>query len=362
MSVANSKDAIGAVTQVLLSSLQKATGVPVDVGRPESASKATGQRFNLFLYRIGFDQTLHSTSLEEGHPPPLWAVLHYLLTAFEEQDSDSIKAQQLLGLGLATLHSINFHDAPQNDVALVNNPEPLRLTFTESDIDALSKLMQGNEFRLSATFQIQPVMIAAAALPTAEMLPPALPTVAQLATSHSIGPHINQLRPVNLECGQTISVFGHDIENAEWILFGAQQLPVLHSRGGQVSAEMPLEPAISPGSYPVSVARMMPNRKLRVSNALMGSLLPTIIDVTANKAAGEFTIHGHLLGGPGDDVYVALCQQGQTLFQLEVAGTGDPGGLNIHLPAGAHLAGGSYQVILRVNGAQAAQAPMMAWA
>lgn len=362
MSVAHSKDAIGAVTQLLLNSLQKTTGVAVDVGRPESAAKATGQRFNLFLYRIGFDQNLHGTSLEEGHPAPLWAVLHYLLTAFEEQDSDSVKAQQLLGLGLATLHSINFVEAPQQDVALVNNPEPLRLTFTESDIDALAKLMNGDAFRLSATFQVQPVMIAPNAKPAPEVIQPALPTAEQLASSHSIGPHITQLHPLNIECGQTITVYGHDIENAEWILIGAQQLPVLHSRGGQVSAQMPLEPSIVPGAYPVSVARMMPNRKLRVSNALMGNLLPTISDISAHKSQGKFTMHGYLLGGPSDDVSISLCQHGHTVLQLEVAGSTDQTRLTVHLPADVSLPDGSYQLMLRVNGAQAAQSPLMDWA
>ena len=362
MSIAHSKDAIGAVTRMLLETLQNATAVPVDVGRPESAAKATGQRFNLFLYRIGFDQNLHGTSLEEGHPAPLWAVLHYLLTAFEEQDSDSIKAQQLLGIGLSTLHAINFADAPKNDVALVNNPEPLRLTFTESDIDALSKLMNGDAFRLSATFQVQPVMIAPNAKPAPEMLQPALPTAGQLASSHSIGPHITQLHPLNIECGQTITVYGHDIENAEWILIGAQQLPVLHSRGGQVSAQMPLCPSIVPGAYPVSVARMMPNRKLRVSNALMGNLLPSINDISADKSQGKLTIHGHLLGGPSDDISIALCQHGQIMLQLDVAGSADQSRLTLHLPNDVLLSDGSYQVILRVNGAQAAQSPLVDWA
>src|SRR6266853_4375660 len=97
MALANTGRAIGAVTQTLRERLTAAVGAAVNqvsVGRPEPPSgNIQGSRLNLFLYEIHVDEFLRNESLDEGQPPPLWVVLHYLITGFDAAGgSDSIDA------------------------------------------------------------------------------------------------------------------------------------------------------------------------------------------------------------------------------------------------------------------------------
>lgn len=174
--------------------------------------------------------------------------------------SDSIKAQQLLGQALSTLHAINFLDSLLNDLALVNNPEPLKIEFTENDVDALSKLMHGNEFRLSASFKVGPVMI----VPSTPVPPALLPAMT-----------------------------------------GIEHLPITPSIGPQV--------------------------------------------------------HGHLLGGPNDNILVEIYQQTTMVFHTDVIGLTDQTELDVQIPHYIVLPDGCYQIIVRVNGAQAPHSPLIDW-
>ena len=101
MTLAKTGGAIGAVTQTLKERLTIALGTAVDqvtVGQPEPPASGGESRLNLFLYEIHLDENLRNESLDEGQPPPLWIVLRYLLTAFDEGgDSDSVDAHEILG-------------------------------------------------------------------------------------------------------------------------------------------------------------------------------------------------------------------------------------------------------------------------
>src|SRR4051812_46810770 len=102
MALADTGRAIGAVTQLLQNRLLAGLGSlvgDVTVGRPEPrpGMAITNPPLNLFLYEVRFDGHLRNQPLDEGQPPPLWLVLHYLLTAFDEQgESDSPDAHALL--------------------------------------------------------------------------------------------------------------------------------------------------------------------------------------------------------------------------------------------------------------------------
>src|SRR6266705_3524191 len=108
MALVNTGRAIGAVTQTLRERLTTVLGAAVGqvtVGRPEPPAAAlAGSRLNLFLYEIHHDEFLRNESLDDGQPPPLWLVLRYLLTAFDEGgDSDTVDAHEILGEGLRAL-------------------------------------------------------------------------------------------------------------------------------------------------------------------------------------------------------------------------------------------------------------------
>ena len=160
--------AIGAVTRLLQDHLiRRGFEVSHRQARGRGRQRYDDAKLNLFLYETAFDPQLRNLALRDGEPPPLWLVLKFLLTAFDaDESSDTAAAHELLGRGMSALHELNFLRldplvALDVRLALENNPEPLKLTFDESSVDLLSKIMQGTDerYRLSVAFQMRPVMI-----------------------------------------------------------------------------------------------------------------------------------------------------------------------------------------------------------
>lgn len=162
MALSDSLDAIGAVTELLQTQLQAVSKIGVEVGRPGAGGAQMGRRLNLFLYRVAFDPGLRNLPLDDGQQPPLWLVLHYLLTAYEDHESDTAKAHRVLGRGLSALQSMAVLHPAGSNLALAANPQALKITFDDADVELVSRLTQGGEerFRLSAAFQVRPVMVA----------------------------------------------------------------------------------------------------------------------------------------------------------------------------------------------------------
>jgi hypothetical protein len=178
MALADSGRAIGAVTRLLQDHLIR-RGFLVSIGKPEDAADSdTNAKLNLFLYETAFDPQLRNLALRDGEPPPLWLVLKFLLTAFDAtESSDTAAAHDLLGRGMAALHELSVLRldplvALDVRLALEHNPEPLKLSFDESNAELLSKVMQGTDerYRLSVAFQMRPVMIVPGSLPRASLL------------------------------------------------------------------------------------------------------------------------------------------------------------------------------------------------
>ena len=146
MSIAASNEAIGAVSELLKVQLAAATGIgSVAIGRPEDASKAAdgGGSFNLFLYRVAFDGQLRNWPLDAGQTPPVWLTLHYLLTAFDGNDSDSAAAHKLLSRGMLALNALNIIRPSAAITSLSSNPDPLRVSFDEADVDCSRRSCRG---------------------------------------------------------------------------------------------------------------------------------------------------------------------------------------------------------------------------
>lgn len=373
MSLAASKDAIGEVTDLLRTRITARAAVNVDVGRPEAAAANSGPKLNLFLFQLEFDPHLKNHSLDEGQVPPLWMVLRYLLTAFDEsKDSDSAAAHRLLGQGLAALHELNFLDP--SVAALSSNPEPLKISFDAADAELLSKIMQGSDekYRISAAFQVRPVMIMPDstpeyALPVLTVGPPAQPGVFVMP---SMGPRLQSLSPERFEAGAMLSLRGDDVNSTiDQVWVGPASFPVVAAREGEVRAVVPLDTSLSPGNYPVSVSRPLPNGRPLASNAVMGTLAPTIIGATvgpltpnAGNLYGDVTFIGRRLGGPDDAIVVAFYRDGAVALMLEATGTAAQSSLVAHVALEQALPPGDYRLILRVNGAQATVAPEVHWA
>ncbi len=378
MALIDSKNAIGEVSELLQTQLVSNTSVAtVDIDSLVVSATTGGPKFNLFLYQIDIDGHLRNFSLDEGQFPPLWLVLHYLLTAFDiDRNSGSIIAHSLLGEGLLALHELNFIEP--NLSALVDNPEPLKITFDSADSELLSKIMQGPEerYRVSAAFQIRPVMIAPSespgyALPVKTVGPPGAQGVVVLP---SLGPKIETINPEKFSAGDTITLTGFDIgTEIEEIRLNNTSFPVVAANTGEIKANIPIDTTLSPGSYPVrAVLKLVGDREMS-SNAVLGHLLPNLVSATpgvldnnGDSVFGDLTLTGDHLGGPDDSIYIAFYHNGSIALMLEATGTVDQTSLMVSVvesddETDPTLTEGDYFIILRVNGEQAINAPLVSW-
>ena len=400
MALADTSRAIGAVSLALKERLDSISGISVSVGRP-SQPATTNPHLNLFLYEVSFDPYLKNTPLNEGEKPPLWVVLKYLLTAFEAaEDSDSEKAHEHLG---AALRAVNTDDLLKLDglsaptlEALSPNPSALHVSFDESPPDLVAKLMQGpdDKIRLSACFQVRPVMIAPAEPGDFSLLVGVDYTLATPAPTEpyvgldvipSMGPVISEIVPHGFEVGEEVTLRGTDMHLANLsVSVGGVELPIVMQRPDalkfRVDAAAIAAARISAGSYPVHVVQTLTGTgKKRKSNAVIGNLVPTVSSAVESAitviphppggpdnpetAHGTIDLTGNLLGRNEDDTILALYRNGEVyrMFDLFTPIPPSPpaGQLarQLVMPANGDVPVGTYNVIFMVNGQQAPQSP-----
>ena len=394
MALADTTRAIGAVSSALKERIDNISTITTSVGRPSDTS-STNPHLNLFLYEISFDPHLKNTALNEGEKPPLWIVLKYLLTAFESAtDSDSENAHFHLGAALRAVYTDDLLKldglSPAIIKALSPNPSPLHVTFDDSPSDLVAKLMQGpdDKVRLSACFQVRPVMIAAAEPGDFSLLvgvdytkPPvalADPYVG-LDVIPSMGAHIDEISPVGFELGEEVTLRGTDMHlSGLSAMLGPVELPVTMQQPDElrfvIDPAIITASAISAGSHPVTVVRTLTGTgKKRKSNSVIGNLVPTLATAAA---AGAVTVNagpprtafatidltGDLLGLDADDTVLAFFRDGTVhrMFDLLTLPPGPPApqtGRRLEMASGDAVPAGDYNMILIVNGQQAPQSP-----
>ena len=392
MSLVKTTAAIGAVTEAIQSRLQEVTPLHVSVGRPEpkAGGGPAGPRLNLFLYEVQFDGSLKNFPLDEGQRPPIWLVLKYLLTAFEDDGntSDSIKAHVNLGVGISALQSLTFLPFsiidPQLD-SLRDNPEDLKITFDEAPTDLLSKLMQGSDekYRLSIAFQVRPVMIATGELPSYSQLvgidyttSPVTPIGEKgihTPVLPSLGATISDVSPISFELGDTVTITGTDLHLSNLsVKLGAVDLPVTMQKPDRLKfvlrPDLATPALISAGSLTISVSQLLATGRRRSSNLLVVGLRPTLTNVAiagpVNDNGGglkfaTIDVTGQLLGkNDFDEFYFALFKDGQTVKLFDVltdTSAGAQTGRRCVMQSTDAVPPGQYLVIYRVNGQQAKQ-------
>ena len=110
MALGDTGRAIGAVTSTLRDHLKTSTGLEVVVGRTEPPTNVVNPHLNLFLYETKFDPNMKNISLDNGQPAPLWLILTYLLTAFDDSgESDSAEAHEYYGSGIESFTGIMLY-------------------------------------------------------------------------------------------------------------------------------------------------------------------------------------------------------------------------------------------------------------
>jgi len=384
MALSASTEAIGAVSELLATRVSaRLNNLPVLVGRPADAVSVEGSRcLNLFLYRIVFDPHLRSTPVDPGQQPPLWLVLHYLLTAFDlTHESETSAAHRLLGQGLVALQELNYLRPAVSMQALTRNPEPLKLSFDDADPELLSKLFNGNDeqYRLSAAFQVRPVMLSTDAPPEYAPLvqsvgPPGSPGVVVLP---SMGARLETIEPARFVAGQVVTLTGLDLGGYDRIQLGGNALVPLaalpEDRGDVMRFQLPANTPIAAAGYAVSVSRTLPSGHTMTSTPVLGELMPvlataalngglTAVDATPNAPLfGSFSVTGAQFGGPDESIFAALYMAGAARIQLEPSAPATATGATFTVPAPLALPPGTYRVLLRVNGQQAANSPELVW-
>lgn len=375
MALSDSLDAIGAVTELLQTQLQAVSKIGVEVGRPGAGGAQMGRRLNLFLYRVAFDPGLRNLPLDDGQQPPLWLVLHYLLTAYEDHESDTAKAHRVLGRGLSALQSMAVLHPAGSNLALAANPQALKITFDDADVELVSRLTQGGEerFRLSAAFQVRPVMVATGEPPDFaplvktvgfETLPPGP------AVIPTLGGRLERIEPDVFAAGATLTLSGSDLDGCEQVRIGTQTFATVPAADGAKSVTVPAATTLSAGAYPVVLVRALDAAHRITSNALLVHMLPVVTGATpgprspasdATRLVGTFTVQGNRLGGLADDVLVAVVGDRGTAWMLDVPGTAAQTSLAVTVDDAHALEAGRYAVIVRVNGEQAADTFVLDW-
>jgi hypothetical protein len=402
MALSDTSRAIGAVSRALKQRIDGLSGINVSIGHPSVAGTNYPQ-VNLFLYEILFDPHLKNTPLVDAGKPPLWVVLKYLLTAFQtDVDSDSDLAHEQLGAALRAVYTddlLRLASLPAADVqALSPNPSALHVTFDDAPSELMAKLMQGpdDRVRLSACFQVRPVMIAPPEPPELELLvgvdytkPPvtlADPYVG-IDVIPSMGARIESLSPPGFEAGEVVTVHGTDLHLSNLsVQLGPAELPVVMQNADRLQfkadAAALAASGISAGSHPVAVVQALPGTgKKRKSNTLIANLVPTLMTVTPTLVIDDpgpppewhydVDLGGSLLGVDSDDTIAAFYRDGRVYLAVDlfaaVAAPPVPPAVQparqFVLTVNSGLPAGDYRVILIVNGQRAPQAPQItvAW-
>jgi hypothetical protein len=386
--------AVGSVSRFLAGILTTALwNVPpynpkITVQRPQAdvaSGTNTSPRINLFLYEVEIDAAMRNIALTPGSQPPLWVVLHYLLTAFDGMgESDTAESHDLLGMGMQVLLGV-FDAAPAlaGYAALADNPEPLKLTFDQATPDLLSRLMQGpdDKFRCSAAFQVRPVLIAQPQLPSGLQLIGVnyvLGTKAGLAGVHnfvlpSLGPQLNGTQPAAVELGDALTLIGDYLDAPSLTVnFGSATLTpgMQHPQALSVVVDGLDTTKVSAGNISASISQQLPNGPVISSGVVGVLLLPTIsgmsiVSITKVSAVnpnvyGTIALAGRLLGRASDYLEFALIQNGAVVLLLD---SHDPAFImppdqtqqQFAIPEARAIPPGLYFAVLRVNGQQAKQ-------
>ncbi|MBD2261423.1 DUF4255 domain-containing protein [Pseudanabaena sp. FACHB-2040] len=339
--------AIAAVTLTLRSLIDRnlpddlagasVTAKPPDKAVSGSGGPSSGNQINLFLYQTEINPSWRNLPLpdqvrsgESGHPP-LALNLHYLITAYGEDDDDT-RSHRLLGQAMGTLHDHPILGPEEIELAtatelpssnLHQQIESVRIVPHTLSLDELSRLWTTfqTQYRISAAYQVSVVLIesrraARTPLPVLRRgrddegitvqgdLTPPVPTLATLELPR---------RQPSLRLGETLKIIGTRLAGsnlevrfqhprleaaltAEILSQSATELEVrLPEPGDAAAADAPQNQWL-PGVYTVQVAVQLQGEDAqRLTNALPVALAPQIvttppIGVATDAATGITTL------------------------------------------------------------------------
>lgn len=371
--------AIAATTRTLRNLLTGATPnvttLPVDRAR----DSGTADQLNLFLYATVLSAAWRNADPVGVRPgesgqPPLPLVLHYLITAYGD---DEALAQAVLGRAMSILHGhpvldgqeikdATAVDLPDSDLHL--QPERLRLTPLAISTDDLFKLWSGfsTNYRVSAAYEVSPVLIdsrrdarsplpvlrvgsddrgARAVAAPAPELTAVLPAVGTMVAT--LGAHI-RLIGANLGKGVTAVRF-RNLRLAAPI-----ELPCEGGGAQERTVRLPTgDPAVAdwtPGVYTVVLVSARPGVPVAVSDAVPMALGAHIMVAPLAVPAGDVTLTITCLPRLRDSARVGVLLADRQVLPTRIITPADPTQPSTVTATFPSVRSGSYVVRLRVDG------------
>jgi hypothetical protein len=312
--------AIAAVTATLSHLLEEGAnldlpGTIVTAKPPEKARTDNGNQLNLFLYRTEVNGAWRNLDLPgqvkpgETGQPPLALNLHYLVTAYGQNDEDLL-SHRLLGRAMSVLHDHPVLDAAEIAAALADNDlheqlERVRITLQPLSLDDLSKLwmMAQTQYRISAAYQVAVVLIDSTR-PVKTPLPvltrglndegvrsqpsltPPFPTITALQFA-------NQQPSARL--GDELVIQGHHLDGAAIAVVVRHtrlelepEVTILSRSDSEITVQLSGDPSLwAAGFYSLTVVVQSTEPPDRRTNAALFALAPLIQTIIPNPAARD---------------------------------------------------------------------------
>lgn len=375
--------AIGAVSssirELLEAEMESAT-IAVTVAPPDiEVTTVSGKRINLFLYKIDENGSLKNMDLPgQGHPaaygrPPLSLDLHYLVTAYGDNEEDQVEAHQLLGDAMRVLHDHAVILGAALDPALRNEVEHVKLYLEPLSLEEISKIwsaltkpMRASSSYLVTVVQIEnlqprkysrPVVEPPVGGPRIKAVTIRTPRITQvMVIRHDDA--TNRERPVAYaRIVDRLVLRGSNFSSDGLrVLFGDVDVTagVVKIEPGRIEVTVPDDAALQPGATPVMVQNDLmlgepetPHRGF-TSNVGVFVIVPEITLLTPALAAAPKTllVDGKRLFHEKLDSLIIV---GNEIVASDDYTDKTPAQIKFELPA---LDPGTYLVRIRVNGAE----------
>jgi hypothetical protein len=153
---------------MLLDEMDVQPSVEVTLLAPDE--NGPNRRINMFLYKIQENTFLRNKDWEISRtnpgqivPPPLSLNLHYLMTAYAQNDQQTgnTTAHEILGEAMRVLNQNPVVSATYLSTGLADAREQIKIMHTSIDLEELSKIWStfNEPFRLSVAYEVSVVQI-----------------------------------------------------------------------------------------------------------------------------------------------------------------------------------------------------------
>jgi hypothetical protein len=361
--------------------------VPITIAPPDvQHADVPGQHVNLFLYKIDENASLKNmdlpgrTSAGAYGRPPLALDLHYLMTAYGDNEEDHVAAQEILGDAMRVLHDNGVVLGVVLDPVLRDEFENVKLYLEPLSLEELSKIWSALTLpmRLSSCYRVTVVQIESrnprkyprlvgelpAAGPRVKALPVPAMRIESISVNRAGDPPESERVIAYARVGDRLIVRGSGFPREGLSVFlgvvdaTAQLVNVDdkdHPELDRVDVTIPDDAALQPGPIPLRLQLSVSLGDPEVphlgipSNIAVFVLVPGIAALNPNLGVNPRTleINGTRLFHPAGE---SLAVVGTGIIRSPQYGVSTPQKIRFDLPAA--FGAGQYPVRVRVNGAE----------